>query len=1075
MIERCKKGKIWYRSVCTLLSVALCVCMLSGCRSRQESASVGTKTAQTYADTENGEITTDETESQDDSDKIQTVWQTAEKAVTDEADKADDVMTQLSESVSSGDADRVIELADTLSGQLDSSYTAAEEWQTALQEVSDSLDDEARTVYEEREKAFNESVSESRDEASALLAGIKESAGQGDMETAAEQTDELTKLLGADETYETYGEDIPDTEPVHEAETAEYNVDADTPEASSVMSEDESEKTEYLALASETELLDTVKEKADELKTPLAVYNYIKNNIGYETYHGSRKGANGTYDAMSGNDYDQASLLIAMLRYLGYPSAYVKGTIDLTPEQAVSLTGADTAEHAADVLAAAGTPVTKLTLDGELVYVRMEHVWVRSYIPYTDYRGAGDASGSSVWLDLDTEIKSYENVDNIYDALDDAGFNDEVAKLAETGDASQMDTLLDTWEEKLGSMDTDSMYTRKRIISQKEESYLPASLQYATYGETVIFAEIPDSDRDKVSFGIDGDVFTSFTASELYGKSVLLAYEPATDADKAIYDSYDSIFDVPAYAVYMKPVIYVDGEVTAEGDEYLEITLGTKQTFTIGLSSALGSHDVTNDVTTGSMYAVTLDMQSITSSELQEIYDEASALSDSVTETNVYSTDYLGKLLTLAGRLYFAQVDMADIMTAEAYGVTAVRDLSEGITGYELRCDKLYGQVSGLSEGSLYIDVDTDRHSVISLTGDEDASREYMLSTGMMGSLYESTVWEELTGYESVSTISILAAAQEKGIELLLISSANMAEEMEKLNTTDTTKQAVTEAVNAGKIVTIPAEDMTIGSWSGTGYMVIDPETGAGAYMISGGLNGGSLSALLTLGGLCATFSSAAATSMLVWAAVQFFALTLTPLSLVAYGTMLGLLVVAMIELNYEMWTDNLDYLFTGDLSSAEQAADVMGRLGNLALVELGLSKSISSISATLNNSQIKYYVKLATKNKESDTCVLGTTGKYNVYASDNNYTYFILDESKWSDLVKSLNNNYNEIWKINKQYIDNQIKLNKTIILTDNPELQYLFGDGSKRFYQREIDYLSELGYTFSQVDDELWKAILE
>ena len=113
--------------------------------------------------------------------------------------------------------------------------------------------------------------------------------------------------------------------------------------------------------------------------------------------------------------------------------------------------------------------------------------------------------------------------------------------------------------------------------------------------------------------------------------------------------------------------------------------------------------------------------------------------------------------------------------------MTAVRDLSEGITGYELRCDKLYGQVSGLSEGSLYIDVDTDRHSVISLTGDEDASREYMLSTGMMGSLYESTVWEELTGYESVSTISILAAAQEKGIELLLISSANMAEEMEKL------------------------------------------------------------------------------------------------------------------------------------------------------------------------------------------------------------------------------------------------------------------------------------------------------
>ena len=96
--------------------------------------------------------------------------------------------------------------------------------------------------------------------------------------------------------------------------------------------------------------------------------------------------------------------------------------------------------------------------------------------------------------------------------------------------------------------------------------------------------------------------------------------------------------------------------------------------------------------------------------------------------------------MTLAGRLYFAQVDMADIMTVEAYGVAAVRALSEGITGYEVRCDKLYGQVSGLSEGSLYIDVDTDSHSVISLTGDENVSREYMLSTGMITSII--CLWE---------------------------------------------------------------------------------------------------------------------------------------------------------------------------------------------------------------------------------------------------------------------------------------------------------------------------------------------
>ncbi len=44
-----------------------------------------------------------------------------------------------------------------------------------------------------------------------------------------------------------------------------------------------------------------------------------------------------------------------------------------------------------------------------------------------------------------------------------------------------------------------------------------------------------------------------------------------------------------------------------------------------------------NDVTTGSMYGVILDSQSITASELQDVYDEVAALKESVTEKNVYS------------------------------------------------------------------------------------------------------------------------------------------------------------------------------------------------------------------------------------------------------------------------------------------------------------------------------------------------------------------------------------------------------------------------------------------------------
>ena len=38
----------------------------------------------------------------------------------------------------------------------------------------------------------------------------------------------------------------------------------------------------------------------------------------------------------------------------------------------------------------------------------------------------------------------------------------------------------------------------------------------------------------------------------------------------------------------------------------------------------------------------------------------------------------------------------------------------------------------------------------------------------------------------------------------------------------------------------IPKSEVTLGLWTGTGYVVSDPDTGSAAYMISGGLAGGS-------------------------------------------------------------------------------------------------------------------------------------------------------------------------------------------------------------------------------------------
>ena len=49
----------------------------------------------------------------------------------------------------------------------------------------------------------------------------------------------------------------------------------------------------------------------------------------------------------------------------------------------------------------------------------------------------------------------------------------------------------------------------------------------------------------------------------------------------------------------------------------------------------------------------------------------------------------------------------------------------------------------------------------------------------------------------------------------------------------------IRNAINAGKVVTVHASAINHLRWHGTGYIITDTATGAGAYMIDGGFNGG--------------------------------------------------------------------------------------------------------------------------------------------------------------------------------------------------------------------------------------------
>ena len=113
-----------------------------------------------------------------------------------------------------------------------------------------------------------------------------------------------------------------------------------------------------------------------------------------------------------------------------------------------------------------------------------------------------------------------------------------------------------------------------------------------------------------------------------------------------------------------------------------------------------------------------------------------------------------------------------------------------------------------------------------------------------------------------------------------------------------------------------------------------------------------------------------------------------------------------------------------------------------------------------------------ATKNADDATITKVMLGKWDnglpssyVARAGDEYAYFQLDE--WDELLDLVDGSDDEIWKINKHFLDEQDNLGKSFYFSHNP-------NDATGFFKDEIDYLkNSLNVkSFTQVGDNLWKA---
>ncbi len=121
-----------------------------------------------------------------------------------------------------------------------------------------------------------------------------------------------------------------------------------------------------------------------------------------------------------------------------------------------------------------------------------------------------------------------------------------------------------------------------------------------------------------------------------------------------------------------------------------------------------------------------------------------------------------------------------------------------------------------------------------------------------------------------ISAVKAIAIASAEGQRIWIIDQNNWHLAQNALNLPADTMQDIRNAVHAGKVVTTHEEQILFHGWVGEGYIILDPETGGGAYMIAGGGNGSEtpsdvlgtlVSALMSLMSLGMDFLSALADS----------------------------------------------------------------------------------------------------------------------------------------------------------------------------------------------------------------------
>ncbi len=568
---------------------------------------------------------------------------------------------------------------------------------------------------------------------------------------------------------------------------------------------------------------------------PTALYNWVATHTEYVAYPGQMQDSQAVMQSGRGNDFDQATLLIALLRASRIPARYV--CVDaLMPRADIREWMGVKDESLILGLLSRGLDFS-LFPSLEPARAVATRVWVEAYL---------ETASGKFWVVMDPARKRRSFQPGIVLALPpyDRMAYLKAFKPVLPGEA-YLDALRAEFQKKyLGRGFNEVPYTGTLLTpppASTEPPYTVMKLQFRS-------SEVPQALRHRVNLSLTEYgrqtryLSVDLSLPEVSLQSLSLTYRPATAADRQVVEAFGGLENAPAAVVNLVPEFRMAGPVIASGTT--PIATGAAMDLTVThLPGGQGSTQYVsrNLHSAGETAAVVLGANQICeellTSRISSFLDRL-PLAPAAEATR--------RLLDLAALRYLHRLGVETQRLSDFLQVRFIQSagVENAITFASLEPQNLFDRPFVVTPGRLRIHANP-RHSPFVDLNRLDQSDPVLKVAWQLhndaASVLEHEIWEELVMVPSVSTIKVLQTAIRDGVPIYIVNRNNAATELLKIESTAANKRTMQERINAGATLTVPQRPVTIGSWKGQGWIEEYDDGWSYAYIIEANLPQGGL------------------------------------------------------------------------------------------------------------------------------------------------------------------------------------------------------------------------------------------